>query len=425
MVNSSDFKIDNTFYDPYVRCLHLVETIIQDYINDNKDHDVVSYINKRIKTTESIKGKLDRHFLDYNISNIKNNIHDIAGIRVVCPFLKDVYDVIDYLRNNPYIEGVTLEKDYITNPKTSGYRSYHMIVNVKDSVLDNGEVRVLPVEIQIRTLAMDCFAVLEHRTRYKKENDNKTGWFLSDDMNKKIENAALKMMEIDEKLNLILEESNTISNDALDTYEKEYDLYKYEYAKAKLKTIVRRIEKELNNDADKPVEAAKARLKSSISINRKLKSRGKRSVEEINDVVAARLICPFLGDLDKVIDKIIFNPEFEIIGFKDYVNNPKDNGYSSFHILVKIPVYIDGVSDYVKAEIQVRTIVMNMWASLHHKLCYEQNDTSSDVADTLKIWAKDLKKIDMDYDEIYKSYCDIKDKHMKENIKMKKLIKNN
>ena len=427
----NNIYFNNSFYDPYYRCLHYVEMIIEDYINDNRDHDVVSYVNKRIKSEDSIKEKLNRHSLECSVDSAINNLRDIAGIRIVCPFLKDVYGVINYLRTNPYLD-VVLEKDYITSPKKSGYRSYHMIVNVKDSILDGEKVRVVPVEVQIRTLAMDCSAVLEHRTRYKKEsnnnniiNDKKTVWILSDDMNKKIENSTEKMIEIDEKLNNILENSNTLDQEYSNIYGREYDLYKYKYAKAKLKLIVRRIAEELNNDFEKPVEAAKVRLKSSKSINKKLKSRNKNSIDEIHDVVAARLICPFLSDLDKVIDKIIFNTEFKIIGFKDYVNNPKDNGYSSFHILVKIPVYIDGITDYVKAEIQVRTIIMNMWASLHHKLCYEQNDTSSEVAEMLKKWASDLREIDINYDDIYKCYCKKIKEQENNKVKVKQLIKNN
>lgn len=391
--------LDKNFYAPYNRCLNLVETIIKDYIKVNEGYDVVSYINRRIKSEESIKGKLDRHNLDYNIDNIKNKLYDIAGIRVVCPFLKDVEDVINYLKTNPYIESVVVEKDYINKPKTSGYRSYHMIVTVKDTVLDDEEVRILPVEIQVRTLAMDCYAALEHRLRYKKDN------IMSDNMNEKIERALNTTINIDNSLNVLLNNFNKGIEEVDDLSKTKYDLYKYEYAKAKLKSIVRRIQKELNSGNYKPVEAAKVRLKTNESINRKLKSRNKDSIDDIHDVVAARLICPFLGDISTIIDKIIFNSEFEVIGYKDYVNYPKENGYSSFHILVKIPVYIDGVSDYVKAEIQVRTIAMNMWASLHHKLCYEQNDTSSEVAEMLKVWAKDLREIDRDYDNIYRSYC--------------------
>ena len=394
-----DLVLDRDFYEPYARCLNIVETIIKDYIKDNEGHDVVSYINKRIKTEDSIRGKLIRRNLEYSIENIKNDLYDVAGIRIVCPFLKDVNDVVNYIKTNPYIEEVVIEKDYISNPKTTGYRSYHMIVNVKDTVLEDAEVRVLPVEIQVRTLAMDCYAALEHRLIYKKDND------VSIEVDNKIKKASNTTINIDNSLSLLLDNYNDVNEDDNDLSLVEYDLYKYEYAKAKLKSIVRRIQSELNSETYKPVEATKVRLKTSKSINRKLKSRNKSSLDDINDIVAARIVCPFLGDISTIVDKIIFNSEFEIIGFKDYVNFPKENGYSSFHILVRIPVYIDGESDYVKAEIQIRTIVMNMWASLHHKLCYEQNDSSSEVAEMLKVWSKDLREIDEDYDNIYKNYC--------------------
>ncbi len=404
-------NLDSSFYDPYFRCLHLVETIIQDYINDNKDYDVVSYVNKRIKTEDSIRGKLNSHNIEYNIDNIKKYLYDIAGIRVVCPFLKDVNDVIEYLRTNPYIDSIITEKDYINNPKVSGYRSYHMIVNIKDTVLDNNNVRIIPVEIQIRTLAMDCYAALEHRLRYKKNDD------LSIDMNNKIEKALETTICIDNSLDMLISRNNNKYIEDNDLTSKTYDLYKYEYAITKLNSTIKRIEKELNSGISRPIEAAKVRLKTTKSINRKLKSRKKDSINDIHDVVAARIICPFLTDINTVVDKIIFNSEFEIIGFKDYVNYPKDNGYSSFHVLVKIPVYIDGASDFVKAEIQVRTITMNMWASLHHKLCYEQNDVSSEMAKRLKRWASDLREIDIDYDNMYNYY--------RNNNRIKVLTKNN
>ena len=239
-------------------------------------------------------------------------------------------------------------------------------------------------------------------------------------MNEKIKRALDTTINIDNSLNSLLLNfnSNKIENDNYS--DRKFDLYKYEYAKAKLKSIVRRIKEELNSEGYKPIEAVKVRLKTNESINRKLKSRNKNNIEDINDVVAARIICPFLGDISTIIDKIIFNSEFEVIGFKDYVNFPKDNGYSSFHILVRIPVYIDGKSEYVKAEIQVRTITMNMWASLHHKLCYENNDTSSVVAEMLKLWSRELRDIDKDCDNIYRKYCKNNDDY-----KIKRLIKNN
>lgn len=415
LLDKQNFQINEDFYEPYKRCLNLVEMIIKDYINNHEGYDVISYTNKRIKSEGSIKDKLDRHNLEYSLENVKNTLNDIAGIRIVCPFLRDVEEVISYLKTNPYIEDIVNEKDYIRHPKNSGYRSYHMIVNIKDTVLNNNKVRLIPVEIQIRTLAMDCYAALEHRLRYKKDN------IFIDEMNRKIRKALYTTIDMDNKLNSVLCDYNGIEEE--DISNDKHDLYKYEYAMIKLKAIVERIKSELNSDNYEPVEALKIRLKTDKSINKKLKSRNKKSVEEINDVVAARIICPFIGDISTIIEKIIFNTEFEVIGYKDYINYPKSNGYTSFHILIRIPVYIDGISDYVNAEIQIRTIAMNMWASLHHKLCYEQNDTSSEVAEMLRNWAVELREIDNDYDEIYKCY--IKDLKSYNNVKKKYLVKNN
>ncbi|MEE3344094.1 MAG: hypothetical protein VZS44_08410 [Bacilli bacterium] len=409
---SNEFKLSKDFYEPYRRCLNLVDTIIDDYIVDHEGYEVISYTNKRIKTEKSIKEKLDRHNLEYTIENVENRLKDIAGIRIVCPFLRDVEEVISYLKTNPYIEKIINEKDYINHPKESGYRSYHMIVMVKDTVLDGENVRYLPVEIQIRTLAMDCYAALEHRLRYKKDSD-----FVYD-MNKKIEKALKTTIDIDYSLNDVLCDYNRIKDED-NNDDVKYNLYKYEYAMNKLRSIINRMKEELTTENYSPIEAIKLRLKTDKSINKKLRSRNKKSIDEIHDVVAARIICPFISDISTIIDKIIFNTEFEIIGFKDYVNKPKENGYTSFHILVRIPVYIDGVSDYVDAEIQIRTITMNMWASLHHKLCYERDDSSSEVAEMLKGWAKDLREIDADYDNIYRNYC------MNTKNKVKQLVKNN
>lgn len=410
---NQNFELSKDFYEPYKRCLNLVETVIKDYIDNHEGYDVISYTNKRIKTEDSIRDKLDRHNLEYSLENVKNRLNDIAGIRIVCPFMKDVDEVIKYLKTNPYFENVVLEKDYINHPKPSGYRSHHMVVMVKDTILDGNSTRVLPVEIQIRTLAMDCYAALEHRLRYKRENE------IDNDMNLMMDRALNITIDIDNSLNNVLYDYDGAEEENLP--ESKYNLYKYRYGMVKLRTIVDRIKEELNNGDNAPVEALKARLKTNKSINRKLLSRNKNSIDEIHDVVAARIICPFMSDISTIIDKVIFNTEYEIVGFKDYINYPKENGYTSFHILVRIPVYIDGVSDYVNAEIQIRTIMMNMWASLHHKLCYEQNDTSSEVAEMLKTWAKELQEIDRDFDSLYTSYSNT----LKNNSKVKKLIKNN
>ena len=407
----NEFCLNNNFYDSYKRALNVVNMLVNDYINNNKDHDVVAYVNKRLKTEESIKGKLKRNNFEYSEDGARDNLRDIAGIRVVCPFVKDLNDIRDYLRNNPYIYNVLIEKDYISNPKPTGYRSYHMIVNVIDTVNDGDVINLVPVEIQLRTLAMDLYASLEHRLRYK----NKYSSFYLEEMNNKLKRAYEKILEIDDESSKMIRLSRSFEDNIDNEIELDFDRRKFAYAKKKLKSVVREIEKDLNSGDYKILEATKVRLKSDKSIKRKMISRGK-SIDDINDIVAARFICPFISDLDIVIEKIINNSEFKIVGYKDYINNPKDNGYSSFHILIEIPVFMNGKSDVVKAEIQVRTIVQNMWASLHHRLCYENNDTSSEVATMLKKWACDLREIDKDYNYIYNNYKFIKNNDIKRKI---------
>ena len=120
----------------------------------------------------------------------------------------------------------------------------------------------------------------------------------------------------------------------------------------------------------------------------------------LNDVIGGRIVCSFLSDMDAIIESIVsyFGPDNVII--KDYVSNPKPSGYSSYHILVKVPVYYKGEYVFVNAEIQIRTKAMNMWASFHHKLCYKK-ETSLEIEEMLRRWAYKIGEIDSAYDSIY------------------------
>jgi putative GTP pyrophosphokinase len=105
-----------------------------------------------------------RNNLDFDINTMQNRIFDIAGVRVICSFQQDIYDIVDMINKNEEIQ-VIKTKDYIANPKESGYRSYHMILKVP-VYLTTGREEV-PVELQIRTMAMDFWASLEHKIKYK------------------------------------------------------------------------------------------------------------------------------------------------------------------------------------------------------------------------------------------------------------------
>ena len=130
------------------------------------DHSPIHHIEYRIKTLDSIIDKLRRRGLEVSIDNIYAHIQDVAGIRVICNYLDDIYYLRSLLtRSESYT--VLREVDYIKEPKDTGYRSLHLIVNVP-IVISEGTM-VLPVEIQLRTIAMDMWASLEHELRYKSD----------------------------------------------------------------------------------------------------------------------------------------------------------------------------------------------------------------------------------------------------------------
>lgn len=134
----------------------------------SNDRNPISSISSRIKSKESIIYKMQKKGLPFTVSALISNIHDIAGVRVICPFIQDVYYVARMLARQPDIEIMEV-KDYIREPKENGYRSLHLIATVKVNFSNTTEE--VPVEIQIRTIAMDFWASTEHQLRYKKDRE--------------------------------------------------------------------------------------------------------------------------------------------------------------------------------------------------------------------------------------------------------------
>lgn len=133
------------------------------------DRNPIESISCRLKKTISIAEKLKRKGLDVSVENIEKHLHDVAGIRVICSFLEDIYLLADKICCQDDIRLVE-KKDYIKNPKPNGYRSLHLILEVP--VFFSQETKRMQVEVQLRTIAMDFWASLEHKLRYKKEKDD-------------------------------------------------------------------------------------------------------------------------------------------------------------------------------------------------------------------------------------------------------------
>ena len=154
----------------YYRCAIMeVETkfrVLDVQMSLHRESNPIESIKTRLKSPESIFGKLQRRDLPLTLESIENNLFDIAGVRVICSFPEDIYFLAEALLRQ---DDVTLieRKDYIRNPKPNGYRSLHLIVEVPIFLTDRKEY--IPVEVQLRTIAMDFWASLEHKLKYKKD----------------------------------------------------------------------------------------------------------------------------------------------------------------------------------------------------------------------------------------------------------------
>ncbi len=153
-------------YESGIKQLTTKLEILEDEFVGKHQRNPIESISSRIKEPMSIIEKLKRKGLEVSMDNMVNKLYDIAGVRVTCPFISDVYHVTQMLLSQDDIRLIEM-KDYIKNPKKSGYRSLHVIVKV--GVYFSDQKREIPVEIQIRTIAMDFWASVEHQLHYKKD----------------------------------------------------------------------------------------------------------------------------------------------------------------------------------------------------------------------------------------------------------------
>lgn len=156
------------FYESGIRQLTAKLQILNYEFQNCYDRNPIESIKSRVKSPESILLKMQKRGIPCTFSGMVNNIYDIAGVRVICPFISDVYHVAKMLLNQTDVELIGI-KDYIKNPKENGYRSLHLIVCV--DVFFSDQKRKVPAEIQFRTIAMDFWASLEHQLRYKKNRN--------------------------------------------------------------------------------------------------------------------------------------------------------------------------------------------------------------------------------------------------------------
>ena len=182
-------------------------------LNDEFQHvhryNPIEHIKWRIKTPESIVKKLKKHGYESTINNMIRYVNDIAGIRVICSFASDIYQIAEMISNQSDIKVISV-KDYIVNPKASGYKSYHMLVSVPVYLSDR--IEDTKVEIQIRTVAMDFWASLEHKIHYKFEGN------APEHIKEELVECAQMVSELDARMLALNEEIQHIEQQEMDEY---------------------------------------------------------------------------------------------------------------------------------------------------------------------------------------------------------------
>lgn len=180
--SSGQYNLDEKFVEAFKNSMEDMQVLMAEYrcalmeietkfkvLNEqfslHHDRNPIETLKTRLKSPQSILEKLRKKQLEYTAENVEKELFDVAGVRVICPFIDDIYMLCECLLNQDDIRLVRM-KDYIKSPKQNGYRSLHLIVEVP--IFLQNEKKPMKVEVQLRTIAMDFWASVEHQLRYKK-----------------------------------------------------------------------------------------------------------------------------------------------------------------------------------------------------------------------------------------------------------------
>lgn len=196
-----DFLELSHLYDSAIEVVKTYLNILDSEFSVKFQRNPIHNVESRLKSPQSIIGKLQKKELPLTPESARKNLLDIAGIRVTCCYISDIYAIVEMLcRRDDFT--VIKQKDYIKNPKPSGYRSYHLIVNVP--VYLSTKKQYAPVEIQIRTIAMDFWASLEHQLKYKPSTA------ITPEISEELKDCAERIAETDLQMQRIFMEINDL-----------------------------------------------------------------------------------------------------------------------------------------------------------------------------------------------------------------------
>ena len=187
-----------------------------------------------------------------------------------------------------------------------------------------------------------------------------------------------------------------------------------------IETKLRVLDEEFSIRADRnPIQTIKSRVKKPISIIEKLQRRGyevtvQNMQEHLTDIAGVRVICSFVEDIYKLAELLLSQDDIILVEIKDYIKNPKPNGYRSLHLIIEIPIFLSHEKKHMRVEVQFRTIAMDFWASLEHQLKYKKKlENPEKIANELKYCADVITEVDMRMQDIRYMIDEVEKKHDK------------
>ncbi|MGW9527839.1 GTP pyrophosphokinase [Paenibacillus terrae] len=208
----------------------------------------------------------------------------------------------------------------------------------------------------------------------------------------------------------------------------------YKFALDEMETKIEILKQEFQALHDySPIEHTKSRLKSPESImNKMLRKKSEFSLaavkDHIKDIAGLRITCSFISDIYDVSNMLQRQNDLKVLEIKDYIKNPKPNGYQSLHLLIQVPVFMSDCQELVCVEVQIRTIAMDFWASLEHKIFYKYNQSVPEsLTRELKNAADSANALDLQMERLHREIKEIKDARAEEDSmeEIRKIIINN
>lgn len=193
-------------YSAAIREVQTKLEILDDEFQMRHRRNPIHHMQSRLKSIQSMMEKLRRKHCEISMQSAVQNLHDIAGIRVICPYVRDVYTIADLLTSQDDVKLLHMT-DYIQEPKENGYRSLHLIIEIP-VFLSSGRTLV-PVEVQIRTIAMDFWASLEHSLRYKAQER------VPEDISQALHHVAVDIASLDNRMQAIHDRVDELAEERL------------------------------------------------------------------------------------------------------------------------------------------------------------------------------------------------------------------